>query len=68
MMDSIEDKGMEPERAHNFQRLIVRNVELAASECQVIFGTSMIAPDLEDPAYTVGRRSTQQHRTLAIGG
>lgn len=68
MMDSIEDKGMEPERAHNFQRMIVDNVERVPSECQVIFGTSMIAPDLDDPRFTIGRPSTQRQRTLAILG
>jgi len=67
MMDSIEDKGMEVERAQNFQRMIVANVKKAASESQVIFGTSMIAPDLETDEYVVGRRSTRESRTLAIG-
>ena len=67
MMDSIEDKGMEVERAQNFQRMIVSNVKKADSESQVIFGTSMIAPDLETDEYVVGRRSTRESRTLAIG-
>jgi hypothetical protein len=66
LLDTIEDKGMQDERSHNFQRLIVRVSQLATSEHQIIFGTSMIAPDLDVSTLTVGHYSTREHRTLRI--
>src|SRR5690606_36393423 len=58
MLDSIEDKGMQPERSHNFQRLVVATAQAALCEHQIIFATSMIAPDLDHPQFTVGHYST----------
>ncbi len=47
MLDTVEDKGMEPERSHNFQLLIARLSAAAAVQHQIIMGTQMIAPDLD---------------------
>jgi DNA repair exonuclease SbcCD ATPase subunit len=45
ILDSIEDKGMQPDRSHNFQRMLVAVSQAALCEHQVIFATSMIAPE-----------------------
>jgi len=66
LLDTIEDKGMQDERSHNFQRLIVGISQQAKSEHQIIFGTSMIAPDLDIDTLTVGHYSTRENRTLRI--
>lgn len=65
LLDNIEDKGMEQERSHNFQKLIARSIADGKFECQAIVTTSMIAPDLDVAEYTVGPRYTHENRTLA---
>jgi hypothetical protein len=67
MIDTIEDKGMEPIRSHNFQKQIVRVSEQSNVEHQIIFATSMIAPEFNNARYTIGRFSTHDDRTLDIG-
>lgn len=64
MLDTIEDKGMEPARSQNFQREIVRVAASAESENQIIFATAMIADDLNNDKYTVGRYYTRNDRAL----
>ncbi len=54
IMDNIEDKGMTPERSQNFQHLIVKECEKLESEYQVIFTTTMIAPDLNNSPLCIG--------------
>lgn len=66
MLDTIEDKGMEPTRSHNFQRLIVERSEALDVEHQIIFATAMIAPELDEPRYTIGSHSTLDHPTINI--
>jgi hypothetical protein len=66
MIDTIEDKGMEPERSHNFQNQILRVSNESKVEHQIIYATAMIAPDLNDPRFTVGKFSTRDNPTLAI--
>ncbi|WP_439526497.1 hypothetical protein [Roseovarius mucosus] len=66
LMDTVEDKGMEPERSRNFQRLLYEKSTSAASENQMIIATSMIAPELDTPEVTVGEFYTHQNRTLRI--
>ena len=63
--DNMEDKGMEEERAHNFQRIVVRHLsQYSVSDYQLIFATSMLAPELDKPAYTVGDNYTQNNKSL----
>lgn len=64
--DNMEDKGMEPDRAENFQRLVVKRLqELSNQEnYQLIFATSMIAPELDTPEYTIGDFYTQENKSL----
>jgi hypothetical protein len=66
MLDTIEDKGMEQERSHNFQRLIVRRSKELHVEHQIIFSTAMIAPELDIPELTVGDYSTFDKPTINI--
>jgi hypothetical protein len=66
MLDSIEDKGMQPDRSHNFQRMLVGVSQAALCEHQIIFATSMIAPELNVPNLTVGHYSTLEKPTLNI--
>lgn len=68
MMDTIEDKGMEPARSHNFQNSLATISAQAAPNHQLIFATSMISPSLEDTDYVVGRYFTHQNRTLSLRG
>lgn len=67
IVDTIEDKGMEQARSHNFQRLIVKISGRVPFEHQIIFATAMIAPELGSPEFTVGQFSTRDSPTLAIG-
>lgn len=69
--DNMEDKGMEQDRAANFQRLVVKRLqeisvtdESGEPNYQLIFATSMIAPELERPEYTVGEKYTRENKSL----
>ncbi|MCP5411436.1 MAG: AAA family ATPase [Alphaproteobacteria bacterium] len=64
LLDNVEDKGMEPVRSHNFQKLIVERSEAAKVEHQIIFTTSMICGELNVDKYTIGPEYTHEHRTL----
>jgi hypothetical protein len=64
MLDTIEDKGMEQIRSHNFQRLIVNGSKDCSVEHQIIFATAMIAPELDNHLYTIGDHSTLDNPTL----
>ncbi|WP_375595588.1 AAA family ATPase [Algihabitans albus] len=66
LFDNIEDKGMERERSHNFQRIIVQASEELEVEHQIIFTTSMFNPDLNEKRFAVGPHYTHEHRTLAV--
>lgn len=66
LMDTIEDKGMEPERSMNFQRLLYAKSTAATSPNQIIIATSMIAEELDIPEVTVGDFYTHENRTLKL--
>jgi hypothetical protein len=66
MIDTIEDKGMEPERSHNFQNQILRKSQEAKVDHQIIFATAMISPHLDDEEFLIGRFSTRDEPTLKI--
>ena len=67
IMDTIEDKGMEPVRSHNYQNLLRERSESSTVEHQIIFATSMISPELDEDRFTVGHFATREHPTLDIG-
>lgn len=64
MMDSIEDKGMEQARSHRYQNLLVDRSTNEKNRHQLIFGTSMVAPDLDVDSLTVGKFSTETSKSL----
>ncbi|ODM43943.1 hypothetical protein A9O63_03260 [Cereibacter johrii] len=66
LMDTVEDKGMEPLRSQNFQKLLFQYSKDVASEHQIIIATSMIAPELNTPDITVGEFYSHDRRTLTI--
>lgn len=66
LLDNIEDKGMEPERSHLFQRLIVEYSTELANSHQIIFTTSMMNPKLELDEYVIGPHYTHERRTLNL--
>ena len=66
MFDNIEDKGMRPERSHNFQKLI-SNVSMNSEvKHQIIFTTSMLSPELKGTAAQVGPEYSKERKTLNI--
>lgn len=67
MIDTTEDKGMEPDRSRNFQNQMLRVSQEAKVDHQIIYATAMISPDLDDETYTVGKFSTRDEPTLKIG-
>lgn len=54
LMDNIEDKGMQPARSNSFQYALVDSCEEQKVSFQIIFTTSMIAPELDDSSRCVG--------------
>jgi predicted nucleic acid-binding Zn ribbon protein/prefoldin subunit 5 len=64
LLDNIEDKGMEVERTHLFQRLIVEKATELEIPYQVIFTTSMMNPELELDDYVIGPSYTREKRSL----
>ncbi|MDE4276456.1 AAA family ATPase [Phaeobacter gallaeciensis] len=67
LFDNIEDKGMQEERSHLFQRLIVENVTEIEKPFQLIFTTSMMNPELELEDYVIGPAYTKENKTLDLG-
>lgn len=66
LLDTMEDKGMEPERSHHFQKQLVNMSESTDVEHQLIFATSMISPQLESSNLVVDRFYTHDNRTLNL--
>ena len=66
LIDNIEDKGMEVDRSHAFQRIIVERASQLEIPYQIIFTTSMMNPDLELDDYTIGPPYTNTNRVLHL--
>lgn len=64
LFDNIEDKGMEQDRSHNFQEIMLRASARAKLDHQIIFTTSMLNPALDVKKYVVGPHYTHKNRTL----
>lgn len=63
--DNMEDKGLTEDRAVNFQKTIVSLLgEMPQDNFQLIFATSMIAPELDDKKYTIGEEYSQTNKSL----
>jgi len=65
MIDITEDKGMEQERSHNFQKQVVRISSATEVEHQVILATAMPSPELDEEVF-VGKFSTLESGTLDL--
>ncbi|WP_414445375.1 AAA family ATPase [Burkholderia sp. 22PA0106] len=66
MLDGIDDGGMEKNRSHKLQEIIVNECVAYRGEYQVIFATSDISPELEGTEYVVGRAFSSDHRSLDV--
>lgn len=64
IVDNVEDKGMQPERSQNFQRLMVEYCQKLESDYQLIFTTSMIDPGLDKSEYCRGKYYKRGEHTL----
>ena len=63
--DNMEDKGLEEDRSRNFQKVLVQRLnEIGNPDYQMIFATSMIAPELDKPEFTVGEYYTESNKSL----
>ena len=69
LCDNIEDKGMEEERSHGFQKNIVALSESDKAkniDHQIIFTTSMISPALNINKYTIGDSYKPAKKSLKL--
>jgi len=66
MLDGIEDGGMELERSHRLQEIIVDECRSFDCEYQLIFATSQIAKSLDNDKFVVARSFSEQSRSLQI--
>ncbi len=63
--DNMEDKGIEKERAQNFQRILINEANKHASESyQLIYTTSFIPDELDNTEYCVGDFYTESNPSL----
>lgn len=64
--DNMEDKGMVAARSQKLQRLIVERSSSFDVDHQIIFSTSMIAPELNNSNYCVGDEYTRENKSLKV--
>ena len=63
--DNMEDKGMEENRAKEFQRTIVNYLEeIGNTEYQLIYATSMCADEYDNEQYAVGEKYSEGNKSL----
>lgn len=63
--DNMEDKGIEYERAQNFQKILINTVKKRDNALyQLIYTTSYIPQELDIPKYTVGEYYTKDNKSL----
>ncbi|WP_334028671.1 AAA family ATPase [Burkholderia orbicola] len=66
MLDGIDDGGMEKNRSHKLQEIIVHECATYKYDFQVIFATSDISPELEGTEFVVGRPFSSGSRSLDV--
>jgi hypothetical protein len=65
LCDNMEDKGIEKERAQNFQRILVKETQGRIDKnYQIIYTTSFIPDELNNDEYCVGEFYTEGNRSL----
>ena len=63
--DNMEDKGMEENRAKNFQRTIIKYLqEIGNDNYQLIYATSMCADEYDNAQYTIGEKYSENNKSL----
>lgn len=63
--DNMEDKGMEENRAKNFQRTIIKYLqEIGNDNYQLIYATSMCADEYDNARYTIGEKYSENNKSL----
>ncbi|TWA88803.1 AAA domain-containing protein [Azospirillum brasilense] len=65
-LDGIEDKGMEVERVHHFQKLIYERSQSYDVRHQIIVTAEKLAPDLQKSELIVGRWFSHERRSLDV--
>lgn len=66
MLDGIDDGGMEKDRSHRLQEIIVNECSKFEVDYQLIFATSEINPSIESSDLVVGRYFNPADRSLNI--
>lgn len=66
MLDGIDDGGMEKDRSHRLQQILVEECATYEVDFQLIFATSEINPDLEGTELVVGRPFSPEARSLDV--
>jgi rubrerythrin len=66
MIDTHENMGVEAIRSQNFQRQILRVSEESRVDHQIIFATAMLADELDEPRFLVGRHYTRDAPSLDL--
>lgn len=66
MLDGIDDGGMEKNRSHRLQEIIVEECKNYPAEFQLIYATSEINPSFEETDLVVGRAFTPELRSLNV--
>lgn len=66
LLDGIDDGGMEQNRSHNLQRLIVKECGSYKFDYQLIFATSEIQSDIERTKMVVSRPFSPDSRSLDV--
>ena len=65
LCDNMEDKGIEPERAQNFQKLLIEKAKTYEEvDFQMIYTTSFITDELNSSNYVVGDFYTKENPSL----
>lgn len=63
--DNMEDKGIEIERAQNFQKNLIEKLqEYSEDDYQIIYTTSYITDELDKSNYVVGKHYSHNNKSL----
>ena len=68
IIDSIEDKGMEPERYHNMQNILYHISTTTDITHQIILTTADISPGIKGKDIVIGQYYTKSNKTLKFEG
>lgn len=66
MLDGIDDGGMEKDRSHNLQQIIIDECSRYDVDYQLIFATSEINPKYSESKYVVGEYYSPENYSLKI--